>query len=224
MSWNRFLPVGLCALCCFVGVIALDLFAPFAYVHTRNSLRDAFARAGRKTPKNPDLVFLAIDSDSVGLEETADIEELYGLTDSKSKEARALRLMSQRWPWPREVYALVLERLVKAGAKVVLFDLTFPTSTDADQPFQFALEEFRDHVVLGSNFVSATSRGPTTVGASHTRPPDSLIPQTVPMDDRVGYTNFWPDEDESSGAHNIASLSSKCRRPRQRRTPSVSFL
>lgn len=177
-------------------MLALDLFAPFGYVRTRNILRDAFARAGRKTPANPDLVFLAIDSDSVGLEETADIEELYGLTDAKSPEARALRLMSKLWPWPREVYALVLERLVKAGAKVVLFDLTFPTSTDGDEPFRKALDLYRDHVAVGSNFVSATSRGPTTVGASQTRPPDSLIPQTVPMDNRVAYTNFWPDEDD----------------------------
>ncbi len=104
--------------------------------------------------------------------------------------------MTQRWPWPREVYALVLSRLVEAGASVVLFDLTFPTETDGDQPFRDALTRYKDHVVIGSNFISATSRGFATSAATHSRPPDSLVPQTTPMDNRVGFTNFWPDEDE----------------------------
>ena len=78
----------------------------------------------------------------------------------------------------------MLERLVKAGAKVVMFDLTFPTPTEGDEPFRLALDRYRDRVVIGSNFVS--SHRELTTSASHTRPPDSLIPQTVPMDDRVG--------------------------------------
>ena len=179
-----------------LAIGALELLAPFSYVRTGNLLRDAISRAGRKTPPNPDLVFLAIDSDSVSLEEGTDIEEMYELHEGDSLEARGLRAMSKLWPWPREVYALVLERLIEAGAKVVLFDLTFPTPTAGDEPFRLALEKYRDHAVIGSNFVSATSRGFTTVSASHTRPPDSLVPQTAPMDDRVAYTNFWPDEDD----------------------------
>ena len=46
----------------------------------------------------------------------------------------------RRWPWPREVYGLILERLLRAGAKVVIFDLTFPTSTENDEPFRLALD------------------------------------------------------------------------------------
>ncbi len=196
MSRKRFLVVSGIAALCLAGLLSLEHFAPFAYTRARNLLRDAITRAGRRTPPNPDLVFLAIDSDSVGLEEGADIEELYGLTNASGIETRALRGMSKSWPWPREVYALVLERLVEAGAKVVMFDLTFPTQTAGDEPLRLALEKYRDHVVVGSNFVSATSRGFSTVSASHTRPPDSLVPQTTPMDDRVAYTNFWPDEDD----------------------------
>lgn len=184
------------ALVCLVALVALDYFTPFAYLRARNLVRDAIARAGRTTPPNPNLVFLAIDSDSVTLEEGADISGMYGLTESDSEETRALRLMSRLWPWPREIYGLVVERLVKAGAKVVMFDLTFPTASEGDEPFRLVLGQYSDHVVIGSNFVAAASRGFTTVGASHTRPPDSLVPQTVPMDDRVAYTNFWPDEDD----------------------------
>lgn len=196
MRWKQLIVLSTIAAACLAALLALDLYRPFAYVRTRNLLRDAITRAGRTTPANPDLVFLAIDSDSVGLEEEADISEMYGLTESDTKETRALRLMSGLWPWPREIYALILERLVTAGAKVVLFDLTFPTPTDGDEPFRLALKQYGEHAVIGSNFIAAASRGFTTVGASHTRPPDSLVPQTVPMDDRVAFTNFWPEDDD----------------------------
>ncbi|HMJ07203.1 MAG TPA: adenylate/guanylate cyclase domain-containing protein, partial [Chthoniobacterales bacterium] len=193
MSWKRALPVSLIALVCLAGVLALDWTQPFAYVRSRNLLRDAFSRAGRKTPPNPDLVFLAIDSASVGIEAKADIENLYGLKDPNSVETRALRLMSQLWPWQREVYGLILERLVQAGAKVVLFDLTFPTASAGDEPFRLALEKYKEHVVIGSNFTSAEPGGLST---SQSRPPESLVPQGEPMDDRTAYTNFWPDDDD----------------------------
>ena len=197
VSRTRRIVVSLISLLCLVGIVALDRAEPSAYVNLRNLLQDAISRAGRTTEPNPDMVFLAIDSDSVGIEEGADIENLYGLTEENSTEARALRLMSKHWPWPREVYALLLDRLVEAGAKVVLFDLTFPTSSDGDEPFRLALDRYPDKAVIGSNFIAAASHGYTTIGASHTRPPDTLVPQTVPMDDRVGYTNFWPDEDDA---------------------------
>jgi adenylate cyclase len=181
---------------CFIGILVLDRYEPFAYSRARNILRDTIARAGRTTPPNPDLVFLAIDSASASLE-PEDIDELYGIApDDASKEARALRLISAQWPWAREVHALVLERLVEAGAKAVMFDLTFPTATPGDEPFRRALETYSDKVVIGSNFVSAAAREYTTISASHMRPTESLVPHTAPMDPRVAYTNFWPDSDD----------------------------
>jgi len=180
-------------LICFAALLALEHYRPFAYVHIRNLYRDALSRVGRKTPANPKLVFLAVDSASVGLDEKADIDEFYGLKFADSEEARALKLMSRQWPWPREVYGLVLDRLMLAGAKVVIFDLTFPTGTEDDTPFRLVLDRNKDHVVIGSNFVPGGTNGSYT---THTRPPDSLVPRTAPMDDRVGFTNFWPDEDD----------------------------
>jgi adenylate cyclase len=193
---KRALIITSVALVCLGALLLLERYEPFAYLRVRNLYQDTVARAGRTTPRNPELVFLAIDSDSVGLEEIADIEQLYGLNAADSVEARALKLMSKRWPWPREVYALVLERLVRAGAKVVVFDLTFPTSTEGDAPFRAALERYRDRVVIGSNFISSPSRESSTSGTIYTRPTDTLIPQSEVTDDRVAYTNFWPDEDE----------------------------
>jgi CHASE2 domain-containing sensor protein len=161
------------ALIGFVALVALDQSQPFAYMRVRSLYRDALARVGRKTPPNPDLVFLAIDSSSVGLEEKADVEEFYGFKSADSEETHALKLMSKRWPWSREFYGLVLDRLVRAGAKVVIFDLTFPTATEEDALFRVALDRYKDRVVIGSNFVSATSHGFSTL---HTPPPETLIP------------------------------------------------
>ncbi len=192
---KRLIAVTGIAVVVVVTVLALDFFSPFSYAHVRSLLRDAVARAGRKAPANPDLVFLAIDSNSVSLDQELDIDEMNGLVPG-SIEDRALRSMAKLWPWPREVYGLVLERLIEAGAKVVIFDLTFPTPTTGDEPLRLALEKYRDHVVIGSNFIDTVSVGFMTQVASHTRPTDSLVPQTTPMDDRVAYTNFWPDNDD----------------------------
>ncbi len=195
MLRQRFLILSGIAVLCFAALLALDRVQPQLLLRLRALERDAVSAHGRTAAANPDLVFLAIDSDSVGLDAT-DIKELYDLSGSTSLEARALKLMSKSWPWPREVYALVLQRLVDAGAKVVAFDLTFPTETPGDEPFRLALDRYREHAVVASNFVSAASRGFSTTGASLTRPPESLIPETSPMDDRVAYSNFWPDEDD----------------------------
>ncbi|MDQ2866928.1 MAG: adenylate/guanylate cyclase domain-containing protein [Verrucomicrobiota bacterium] len=184
------------AVLCLIALSIIDRAPPFAYLRLKNLYRDAVSRLGRKATVDNRLVFLAIDSDSVGLDADADAKTLYGLNDKTSLDGHALNLMAQRFPWPREIYALILERLADAGAKVVAFDLTFPTSTEGDQPFRAALNKYRDHVVIGSNFLDPSWSGSDRIGASHTRPPDSLVPQTNPMDDRVGYTNFWPDVDD----------------------------
>jgi adenylate cyclase len=172
-------------------MLALDLASPFAYTRARNLLRDAITRAGRTTPPNPDLVFLAIDSASYSFDES----ELPS-AEADPAAARALALMQNDWPWSREVHALVLERLAEAGAKVVVFDLTFPMRKEGDEPFRLALDRNRDRVVIGSNFAHAESRQAGSGYPEHTRPADYLIPHTVPMDDRVGYVNFWTDEDD----------------------------
>jgi adenylate cyclase len=186
--------VGLASLC-FCALYQLGVSEPLFYVQLNNVYRDALARAGRLTPANPDLVFLAIDADSVSLDPDTDAPEMYGINDANGPEARAFSFMMRRYPWPREVYALVLQRLVDAGAKVVMFDLTFPSETEGDTPFRLALDRYRDHVVIGSNFVNPIRNQDDMVAASLSRPAQSLIPPTSPLDDRVAFTNFWPDVD-----------------------------
>ena len=186
MFTRRALIISGFALLVSIGLGVLDLTRPFVYLRLCNFYRDAIAQSGRTTPPNPDLVFLAIDASSVSLDET-DIDDMFGLDRDNSDDGRALRLISKGFPWSREVYALVLRKLVDAGAKVVIFDLNFPTPTANDAVFHAALDHYSDHVIIGSNFVDG----------SLIRPCETLIPQTSPIDSRIGYTNFWADDDDA---------------------------
>lgn len=159
------------------------------------SARDLIARSARRTPANPKLIFLAIDSPSISLDAGTDLQALFHLSDHDSPEARALAQMSAPWPWPRSVYALILERLLGAGAKVVAFDLIFPTPSADDAALRAALERYADRVVIGSNFISTARAGQQAVDTSLTLPASTLIPQTGQPDSRIGYVNFWPGPD-----------------------------
>ena len=186
MSARRTFIISGFALALCAAFAVLELTQPLVYLRLCNLYRDAIARSGRATSPNPDLVFLAIDAQSIGFDET-DLNT-YQLSGDSSDETRALHLISKGWPWSRQVYALVLQKLVRAGAKTVIFDLTFPTPTDQDASFHEALDRYADHVVIGSNF--------NFRDRSLDRPCEILIPQTSPMDSRVGFTNFLPDADE----------------------------
>jgi adenylate cyclase len=49
--------------------------------------------------------------------------------------------IGQRWPWPREMHARLIESLRSAGAKVIAFDIIFsePSSEEADKRFAAVL-------------------------------------------------------------------------------------
>jgi len=186
MSARRICIISGFALVVCIGFAVLDLTQPLVYVRLCNLYRDAIARSGRTTSPNPNLVFLAIDAQSVSFDET-DINQTYHLSTDNSDEAHALRLIGKGFPWSREIYGLVLEKLMRAGARVVIFDLNFLTDTPDDAAFRAVLDRYSDHVVVGSNFVE---------DGSLVRPCETLIPQVTPSDSRVGFTNFWADQDE----------------------------
>ena len=113
--------------------------------------RDAVTAAGRFEPPDDRLLFLAIDSTSVSLSDL-DLKTLFADVKPDSAEFRALNIMAAGWPWSREIYALLADRLFAAGARAVVFDLLFPKPAPGDEAFQDALNRFRGRVVVGSNF------------------------------------------------------------------------
>ena len=134
---------------------------------------------GRKTKADPNLVVLEIDAPSITLD---------ALGEQTIAASRPLSLMrANGFPFPREVYAAICDRLFAAGAKVVGFDIAFQSPSPTDPLFQQALDTYRDRVVIGLNF----SDNATFV----TVPPSTLLQSQDPFDDRLGYLNFWPDTD-----------------------------
>ena len=184
MHWlGRHRLLILASICAFwTGLIFLGHFfaaTPFLSVPWRGQqyFEDLLQREGRKTQPPDDFVFLGIDESTLLLPPFT-AEEIAG--------NRALQLLSERFPWSREVWALLLDKLFAAGARLVIFDLLFNPPNKGDPAFHAALDRYRDKVVVSANFDFEN-------GAHAVTPNDSLIPPPQLQDDRVGYVNFWPD-------------------------------
>ena len=182
LSRHRFWILALiCAFC--TGLIFSGHFfpgTPFLSVPWggEQSFEDLLRREGRKTPTRDDFVFLGIDQSTL---------QLPPMTTEEIAGSRAFQLMTERpFPWSREVWALLLDRLFGAGARLVMFDVIFSPPNDGDPAFHTTLDRYRDKVVLGANFDMQNAAQALT-------PNDTLIPPQQLLDDRVGFVNFWPD-------------------------------
>ena len=85
----------------------------------------------------------------------------------------------------------MLERLAKAGARAVVFDLNFPKPSPNDEAFRQKLDLYRDRVAIAGNITGEIF--PVPAGATPT-----LIPDTEPRDQRIGFDNFWHDPGDSA--------------------------
>ena len=96
------------------------------------------------------------------------------------------------YPWSRELWGLLLDRLFEAGARLVMFDIVFDTPKEGDEIFRAALDRYRDTVVIGANFDLSKMRqlGELIVNVP---PADSLISPPQMQDDRVGCVIIFPD-------------------------------
>ena len=185
MHWlGRHRLLVLAFICFFwTGVIVLGHFfpgVPFISAAWRGeqSFEDLLRREGRKTPAPSDFVFLGIDQSTL---------QLPPLTAEEIASNRAFQLMTEKpFPWSREVWALLLDRLFAAGARVVMFDMIFSPPNDGDPAFHAALDRYRDKVVVGANFDMANAAQAVT-------PNNALIPPPQLQDNRVGFVNFWAD-------------------------------
>ena len=174
-------------LICFfwTGVIVVGHFfptVPFISAPWRGeqSFEDLLRREGRKTPAPSDFVFLGIDQSTL---------QLPPLTPEEIASNRAFQLMTEKpFPWSREVWALLLDRLFAAGARAVVFDMIFSPPNEGDPAFHAALDRYHGKVVLGANFDMANALHVQIV-----TPNNTLIPPPQLHDNRVGFVNFWTD-------------------------------
>lgn len=149
---------------------------------------DQVHQRGRLTPTDPQIVVLGIDDASLGLESAfpEDVEK-----------SRPLQLIQKGWIWPREVYAHLLDRLIEAGARKVVLDVMFATPTpehpEYDEALGAALEKHRDKVVIGADIEMRVVRGNSVENL--VLPTEALVPPARPMDPRIGFLTYWPDDD-----------------------------
>jgi adenylate cyclase len=182
LSRHRRLVVGAICAFCAGAIIAVHFFPSFPFISAiwrqEQNYEDFLQREGRKTATRPDFVFLGIDQSTL---------ELPPLLPEEVADNRALQLMTERpFPWSREVWALLLDRLFGAGARLVMFDLLFNPPNDGDPALHDALDRYRDRVVVGANI---------DVGDAHqiVVPNGVVIPPPPLADNRIGFVNFWPD-------------------------------
>src|SRR4051794_22067736 len=132
MHWmHRHRTLLLAAICLFwTALVITSRFFPvvpfFSNIwRSERNVQDILRREGRKVVTNPDLMFVGLDQASLSLKETADAEEI--------KKNRAFQLMTERpFPWSREVWALFMDRVFQAGARLVVFDMIFNNPNDGD--------------------------------------------------------------------------------------------
>ncbi len=184
MNWiARHRLAAFAAICAFAAAIVLAGHfywnVPFISAPWRGEQRfeDFLRFEGRKTPTRADFVFIGIDQQSLQLDAIGP-DEIAG--------NRAFELMTERpFPWSRELWALLLDRLYGASARLVMFDMIFNPPNDGDAAFRLALERYRDGVVIGSNFDMQRDK-------QLIQPNTQLIPAPE-KDDRVGYVNYFAD-------------------------------
>ncbi|PZR74513.1 MAG: hypothetical protein DLM52_09290, partial [Chthoniobacterales bacterium] len=187
MQWlARHRRVAFAAICAvWVWIVLSGYFypaIPFLALpwHGEQAFEDLLRNIGRTTAARDDMLFIGIDQSSL---------EMPPLSPEELANNRAFQLMTERpYPWSRELWALLLERLCGAGARLVMFDMIFNKPYDGDANFHDALDHYRDRVVLGENFDSQNSYQLVV-------PNQDLIPPPAEDDDRVGYVNYFPDLD-----------------------------
>ncbi|HEY2713865.1 MAG TPA: adenylate/guanylate cyclase domain-containing protein [Chthoniobacterales bacterium] len=187
MHWlRRHRLLILTVICVFwTGLFLLGQYVPLPFVSTpwrlEQGFEDVLRKEGRKTPTRNDFVLLGIDQSTL---------EMPVLLPEEKANNRAFQLMSERpFPWSREVWALLLDKLFASGARLVMFDLVFDPPNDGDPIFAKALAKYRGRVVLGAN-----------IDLAHNEiicPNGTLVPPPPTGDPRVGYVNFWPDRNDA---------------------------
>lgn len=112
-------------------------------------LQDWLLRITTRMPLPENFALVTIDERSMSLTEVSP-EEI--------QESRPLQLMQAGFPWSREVYAALTDKLIGAGARLVIFDLLFPGSKEGDGSFVDALKANPGKVILASSFENPDSQ------------------------------------------------------------------
>ncbi len=147
------------------------------------TLTDRRYQLRRESLPNPDIKLIGLGTTSFQLD---------SLAPEEIAASPTLQKMQQPWPWDRSVYAAILEKLMDAGAKVVMFDFVFASETDGDAVFAKALEKYKDRVVIGA--MTANEEGATGKTKKLTTPNERLL--FPGAESVIGLVDIWTDTDD----------------------------
>jgi len=180
----------ICAVVAILMVAAI-YFGNAQLVRWELGMADAFTSQRGGGTASERLVYVGIDDDSLNVLDLLDEEVV--MADPN------LDAMSWGYPFPRSVYAALAQKLLDAGAELIVFDMLFLTEgkgddgVASDAALKSLIDANPDRIVIGCNLVEK-SVGGTSI-PTFDLPPSSIISDIVPLDSRVGYVNFFPEAD-----------------------------
>lgn len=179
----------LAGICLLAAVLGAFLFPRIPYLALiESTARDRLIELSAKRDLGREFAFIAIDEASLRPDD---------LWPEDLEASPALASMANGFPWPRSVYAAAIDRILAAGARVVIVDLIFDRPREGDAELRAAMERHPRQVVLASNY-SEDEGDPLNPDDNV---PALTMPTTALLDDpthdaRVGYANFWPGPDD----------------------------
>lgn len=103
-------------------------------------------------------------------------------------DAPSFQNVSQPWPWPRRLYAQMLESIQAAGARAIVFDIVFDQTTPDDEAFAEAIRRSGNVFLASERAITDTPYGKLE---SLSLPADPLLAAAR----GVGVASVHPDAD-----------------------------
>ncbi|MEW6516320.1 MAG: adenylate/guanylate cyclase domain-containing protein [candidate division FCPU426 bacterium] len=119
----------------------------------------------------------------------------------------SMERLQMRWPWPRTMYAKVIDRLSQAGARVVALDLVFSELSESERKEQDkilgdAIIRSRSWIVLGSAFSAALTKHTDKMDIDAVKVTyTEALPDIDQTRAHVGYVNIWADKEDGVLRH-----------------------
>lgn len=147
---------------------------------------NTLAIQGPKAPLRDDLALVGVDLQSLTLEALwpEDIEASEPLQKIKNAPPGG-------WPWPRDVHAAAIRKLLEAGARAVFVDFVFSSAAEGDDALRELIAEYPGRIFLGA---TVEEREVRNVGrtAKITGPPASILPGEERFLSAIAVVNFFP--------------------------------
>ncbi len=148
---------------------------------------NTLAVEGPKAFHRDDLALVGVDLQSLTLE---------GAWEDDIEASPALQKIRDAppggWPWPRDVHAEAVRRILAAGARAVVVDFVFSSSGEGDDALAQVIADHPGRVFLGATVEETEVRnlGKT---AKITGPPESILDGPEAFLGGIAVVNFFPD-------------------------------